>query len=291
VLRRVVDTHIHFWDHDVDGLEWAFLQPDFQHPRLGDLVKLDAPRYAVDELEAEIAAVPVEKIVHVQAARTADPVIESVWLQQLGDRTGWPNAFIAHCDLTRPDAGDLVRRHAELARFRGIRDLPAGMRLGHPDVVRGFGLVAETGASIEVMTSWEHYGDLRALVDRWSANSVVLGHAGLPVQRDDEYYSRWSAAMRRLAADAPAMVCKISAVASGADPAWTIDSIRRWVLGCIDAFGPQRCMFASNWPIDKLFGTYTRLYAAYEQIVRDAGFADDDIDSLFGATAERVYRI
>jgi predicted TIM-barrel fold metal-dependent hydrolase len=97
--------------------------------------------------------------------------------------------------------------------------------------------------------------------------------------------------MRRLAHAAPAMVCKISAVASGADPAWTVDSIRRWVLGCIDSFGPQRCMFASNWPIDKLFGNYPKLYAAYEQIVRDAGFADKDIDSLFAATAERVYRI
>jgi predicted TIM-barrel fold metal-dependent hydrolase len=234
---------------------------------------------------------PVDKVVHVQAARAADPVIESAWLQRLGDQSGWPNAFVAYCDLTRPDAGDIVARHAGLPRFRGVRDLAAGMRLGDPDVVRGYGLVAATGTTIEVMTSWDQFGKLLALVDQWPSAPVVLGHAGLPLERDDIYYGLWLAGMKGLAVAAPTMMCKISAVASGADPSWTVDSIRRWVLGCIDAFGTQRCMFAGNWPIDKLFGTYPKLFDAYEEIVRGAGFSPSEISSLFAGNAERVYAI
>ncbi len=291
MVDRIVDAHIHFWDHSIDGLEWAFLDPNFEHPRLGDLKRLDAPRYGVDELKADIGRMPVDKVVHVQAARAADPVLESAWLQRLGDQSGWPNAFVAYCDLTRPDAGEIVARHAELPRFRGIRDLAAGMRLADPDVVRGYGLVAATGTTMEVMTSWDHFDTLLALVDQWPATPVVLGHAGLPVERDDAYHGHWLSGMKRLAAAAPTMVCKISAVASGADPSWTVESIRRWVLGCIEAFGPQRCMFAGNWPIDKLFGTYSKLFDAYEEIVRADGLSEGEISSLFAANAERVYAI
>jgi predicted TIM-barrel fold metal-dependent hydrolase len=141
------------------------------------------------------------------------------------------------------------------------------------------------------MTSWDHFDALLALVDQWPATPVVLGHAGLPVERDDAYHGNWLSGMKRLAAAAPTMVCKISAVASGADPSWTVESIRRWVLGCIEAFGPQRCMFAGNWPIDKLFGTYSKLFDAYEEIVRADGLSEGEISSLFAANAERVYAI
>jgi predicted TIM-barrel fold metal-dependent hydrolase len=95
--------------------------------------------------------------------------------------------------------------------------------------------------------------------------------------------------MRRLARRAPNVVCKISALASGADPNWSVESIRPWVRECIEAFGPDRCMFASNWPIDKLFGTYCGLISAYAQIVGD--LSDEERHQLFGGTAARVYRI
>ncbi|MFI5040593.1 MAG: amidohydrolase family protein [Acidimicrobiales bacterium] len=284
-----VDAHVHFWDRAVEGLRWRFLEPDFEHPRLGGLKKLSAPRYAVSELRTDQAGCDVSKVVHVQAAQSDDPVLETAWLQDLGDREGWPTAIVGYCDLSGPDAGDVVARHAGFPRFRGVRDLQAGERLDHPDVVRGFGLVAQTGTTIEVMTSWNHFHLLQLLVDRWPDAPIVLGHSGLPTSRTDEYFEAWSAAMGQLARRAPNMTCKISALASGADPNWSVESIRRWVVGCIEAFGPQRCMFASNWPVDKLFGTYPDLVAAYGRIAED--LSTEDRRELFSGTCERVYRI
>jgi predicted TIM-barrel fold metal-dependent hydrolase len=284
-----VDAHVHFWDHDVPGLRWAFLEPDFEHPRLGALKTLDAPRFAVDELRSEAASCRPAKVVHVQAAQATDPTTETAWLQALGDTTGWPDAIVGYCDLAGADAADIVARHRAYGRFRGVRDLPAGARLADPDVVQGFGLVAATGTPIEIMTSCESFEALLALTEAWPATAVVLGHSGLPVERTDEYFVHWSAAMEHLARRAPNIVCKISALASGADPSWTVASIRPWVLGCIDAFGPDRCMFASNWPVDKLFGTYPRLVAAYDEIT--SGYSAAERAALFGGTAERVYEI
>lgn len=290
--RRIVDAHVHFWDKQVEGLSWAFLDPDFQHPRLGALKTLDAPQYCVDEFVADTGTRTPQRIVHVQAARaTAHPETETRWLSHLAETRGWPDAIVGYCDLSRPDAAEVVARHAAFSRLRGVRDLPAGMRLTDPDVARGYGLVAATGTTIEVMTSFEHYDALADLARRWPQAPVVLGHAGLPTERDDAYYASWSAALARLATAVPTMTCKISAIASGADPHWTVGSIRRWVLGCIEAFGPARCMLASNWPVDKLFGTYERLWDAYEEILSGAGLGAADLDAVFAGTAERVYRL
>jgi predicted TIM-barrel fold metal-dependent hydrolase len=290
---RFVDIQIHFWDHSVPGLRWAFLEDEWEHPRLGDLPTLDAPRFGVDELRAEVAGLGVEKVVHTQAAAPeCDPVVETAWLQSLGDESGWPTAIVAVCDMAGDRAADDLERHAAHSRFRGVRDLVidpnVGPQMGVPEFDRGMKALTALGGSLEVMVSWPLFDDVLSVARRHPDATIVLGHAGVPIERTDAYFADWSAALRRVAA-AENVVCKVSALASGADPHWTVESIRRWVLGCIDAFGPQRCMFASNWPVDKLFGTYSGLLRAYQQIVAD--FSVDEQAGLFAANAERVYRI
>ena len=117
---------------------------------------------------------------------------------------------------------------------------------------------------------------------------LVLGHAGLPLERTAAYRAAWQQAMSALAAT-PNVVCKISALASGSDPNWTVESLRPWVLGCVEAFGPSRCMLATNWPIDRLHGSYQQLVDAYREILGE--LAPDERAALFHGTAERVYRL
>lgn len=282
-----IDAHVHFWDQQVRDLEWAWLAPGFTHPRLGRLVELAAPRYSVLEFRAQTEASAPVKIVHVQAAKAADPVIETEWLQQLSGAEGWPNAIVGFCDYASTDIPAVIERHLQHSAFRGVRDLPAGLRLDDPAVVRGLAALAQFDISVEVMTPHEHFGHLLALARAHPGTTIVLGHSGLPVARDDNYYRVWRAGLERLAT-APNIVVKVSAL-GGADPTWTTASLRPWVLGCIETFGPDRCMFASNWPVDSLFSTYDRLVAAYAEIV--AGLSESEQSAFFQGTAERVYRI
>lgn len=290
---RFIDIQVHFWDHSAPGLRWAFLEPTWEHPRLGDLPRLDQPRYAVEELRAEVAGLGVEKVVHTQAAAPdCDPVVETAWLQSLGDQQGWPNAIIAVCDLAGASAPADLERQAAHSRFRGVRDLVidpnVGPKMRDPQFDRGMRALGAIGGSLEVMVSWPLFDDVLAVARRHPEMTIVLGHAGCPIERSDPYFADWSSALSRVAA-ANNVVCKISALASGADPSWTIDSIRRWVLCCIDTFEPRRCMFASNWPVDKLFGTYAGLLGAYREIV--VGFEAHEREAMFATNAERVYRI
>ena len=288
MIPPFVDTHVHFWDHSERDLHWPYLVPGFPHPRLKEMHRLDAPRFGPDELRAEAGDVPLVAAVHVQSAQEAWPGAETAWLQRMSDGGGWPHAVVARARLAGADAEDVLRAHAAHGVFRGVRDLSADRDLGGDALLAGWDVLADLGGSVELMVPHERFAGVAEAARRRRDAVVVLGHAGLPVQRDGAYLRAWSGAMRVLAAE-PNVVCKVSALASGSDPGWTVGSIRPWVLGCVDAFGPDRCMFASNWPIDRLFGTYARLLAAYDEIT--SGFGADERAAMFGETARRVYRI
>jgi predicted TIM-barrel fold metal-dependent hydrolase len=118
---------------------------------------------------------------------------------------------------------------------------------------------------------------------------IVLGHAGFPRRRDDTYRAVWRRELRALAR-APNVAVKVSGLPM-ADHGWTVESLRPWVLETIEAFGPDRVMFGTNWPVDSLFSTYDDLVDADRQILGAAGFSLDDRHTMLHGTAERIYGI
>jgi predicted TIM-barrel fold metal-dependent hydrolase len=284
------DAHVHFWDHGRPGLRWLFLEPGFEHPRLKGTHRLDAPRYTPAELRAEAGHAAPSKMVHVQcAAATTDPRTETAWLDDIAAEQGWPSALVAGCRVREADAGDVIAANAGSERFRGVRDLTVYGPVAPGDVAMAFDAAAEHGASIELMVPLEHYDTISTLAARWPDVTIVLGHAGQPAERTTAYLAQWSRSLAELAATTDNVVLKVSAIASSADPHWTTHSIRPWVLAAIEAFGPDRSMLASNWPIDRLFGSYERLVGAYRTIV--AALDDEERVAVLHGTADRVYRI
>jgi predicted TIM-barrel fold metal-dependent hydrolase len=291
VTEPFTDAHVHFWDHSLPGMRWRFLEPDFEHPRLKGTQRLDAPRYGPSELLAEAGAERPAKVVHIQCAMQPlpHPTQETDWLEQLADTHGYPHAIVAGCRLREPDAGDVLAANAESPRFRGVRDLSVMSAFETGEVEGAFDAADAHGASVELMLSMEHYDSVARVAERWPGVTIVLGHAGQPLARDPDYLGRWSAALTELAANSPNVVLKLSAIASSSDPDWTVESVKACVLPAIAAFGADRCLFASNWPIDRLYGTYPRLLAAYRQIASELTPADRA--AVLHETADRVYRI
>ena len=284
------DAHVHFWDHSQADLRWLFLEPGFEHPRLKGTQRLDAPRYTPAELRAEAGAAAPTKVVHIQcAAATPDPFRESAWLDALAAEQGWPDAIVARCRIREESAARVIAANAASPRFRGVRDLSVQGDVEPAEVAPAFDAACDHGASVELMVPVEHYSSIAALAGRWPAVTIVLGHAGQPAERSSEYLDRWSSALASLADAAANVVVKVSAIASSADPGWSTESVRPWVLAAIDAFGSDRSMLATNWPIDRLYGSYEGLVDAYRTIVADLPPADRH--DVLHRTADRVYRI
>ncbi len=291
------DTHIHLWDLQHPVLYYNWLQPGVEIERLGPRHgELRTFNYLAEDYIAESRNANVTKAIHVQAAiGTKDPVKETEWLQEAADRTGIPQAIVAHANLKDPEVEELLARHCEFPNMRGIRDLqgdrsgdpPEGDYLVDSDFHRGYAMLEKFNLIFSINAPWRDMARARDLAAKFPNVPMVIDHCGDPAERTDEYFESWAQGMRTVA-EAENVVCKISGLGRY-DHNWTIDSIRRWVLECIEVFGPGRCIFATNWPVDSLYSTYEALIDAYTEIIAD--FTDDEKVAMFSGNASELYRL
>ena len=171
--------------------------------------------------------------------------------------------------------------------MRGIRDFSHGDFLVSPDFRRGYALLEKYNLVASIAAQWQDMENLVALALEFPNIPIVIDHAAIPAERNPAYYRRWREGLA-VAATADNIICKISGLGM-ADHRWTAESIRPYILGCIDAFGAERSLFATNWPVDGLFSSYAALLVAYAEITAD--FTPAEQRALFSQNAETLYRI
>jgi predicted TIM-barrel fold metal-dependent hydrolase len=286
-----VDTHVHFFDMREQQLRYAWLElggDPGEAEVLGDYAAIRAERYWAEDFVAETRFHNVERVVHVQAAiGSRDPVEETKWLQIAHERTGVPHAAIGYADLAAPDAPAVVERHLEYPIFRGIRDLRYDTYLSDPRWEKGFAVLGKFGLVACQDPLLEHVPAAVALATRHPDITFCIDHALVPRRRDPEYFHYWRGCLQQLAA-VPSTVIKISGLGM-CDHAWSVESLRPWVLECIELFGANRAFFGTNWPVDRLYSSYGDVLDAYAQII--TGFSVDEQARLFAGNARRIFNL
>jgi predicted TIM-barrel fold metal-dependent hydrolase len=296
--QPVIDPHHHLWDLGRNRYPW--LQASPLAPCLeGDILPI-ARDYLLEDYRGDIHNQNVIKSVHVECGwDPSDPVGETEWLQRLADKEGYPHGIVARATLDADDVEKVLEGHACHKNVRGIRHAinwhpdPAKSYLSRPDLIRtdawrhGFSLLQRFGLSFDLQLYPAQMTDAAALANAYPDVLIILNHAGMPVDRDKEGIDLWKRGMREMA-DAPNVVVKISGLGT-VDWNWTVNSIRPFVLQTIETFGVSRCMFASNFPVDKLFSDFDILYAAFHKITK--GFSADERRMLFHDNAARYYRL
>ena len=293
---QVVDPHIHLWELSTHHYPWlANPQTSF----VGDARDLRHD-YVLADLLRDAQDIDVLKLVHVDANHDpADPVEETRWLQGIADKEGMPDAIVAGADLSADNALEVLEAHAAFANTRGIRqilnvhenklyDYVGRHYMREPQWRKNFGLLKRFGMSFDLQLYPSQMEEAAQLAREHADTQFIVNHAGMFVDRNStQGYRAWREGMRLLAA-CPNIAVKLSGFAMF-DHDWTIESVRPYVHELIDTFGSERAMFASNFPVDRLFGTYTAIWNAYAQIVGDA--SDSEKHALFISNAERIYRI
>lgn len=289
-LVPFVDTHVHFWDLAHKELTYGWLRPGVAHPILGDIEGIKTQRFDSSHLWAEARFANVEHVVHVQAAvATADPVIETQWITDMAARTGRPSALVAHTSLGDGDVELALDRHAQSPLLRGVRDFAVEPALANDQTEHlesGLRALSARGLLLDLDCEWPHMAKAARLARRHPNLVVALEHLGYPRRRDAEYFEGWRRGIDALAA-VPSVYCKISGIGMG-DPSWSRASIMPWIRHCIDAFSPQRCVFGTNWPVDRLFSSYDAIVAAYRSAVAD--LSDNEQQQVLRGNALALYR-
>lgn len=294
----IIDAHHHLWDLERNRYPWLEARP--MAPSVaGDLTPI-AKSYRIQEYRADIANWNVVKSVHVECGwdRT-NPVGETAWLQSVAYADGFPHGIVAHATLDAPDVERILAAHAAFPNCRGIRHIvnwhrdPAKTYVSRPDLLRhgrwlkGFALLRKYGLSFDLQLYPSQMEDGAALARAHPDTLIILNHAGMPVDRDEAGIAAWRAGMKRLA-EAPNVVVKISGLGM-VDWHWSETSIRPFVLETIDTFGIERAMFASNFPVDRLYSDFDTLFAAFDAIT--AKFSAEERRLLFSGNAARWYRL
>ena len=291
----MVDAHVHFWDPTRHYYPWLCDKPLIPF-RYGDYSAICRPYYPADYL-ADARGHRIVKTVYLEAEwDPRDPIGEMAFIAQLRAETGFPSVAVAQAWLDRDDVGTVLESHARLPFVRGVRQKPRANgspgdgrpgSMMDPTWRRGFAMLKPLGLRFDLQTPWWHLHEAGALAHAFPETQIILLHTGLPADRSREGIEGWKKAMAGLAR-CPNVAAKISGIGVPGVP-WTVERNREVVLTTIELFGVERCMFASNFPVDSLCGDLNTIFSGYKTIT--AGFSDADRLKLFHDNAVRIYAI
>ncbi|MBB5892188.1 amidohydrolase family protein [Kutzneria kofuensis] len=277
-----VDAHHHMWDLAVREMEWLAT------PDVADTLNRT---FTLDDLAPLAGAAGVDASVLVQTITIPEETPEFL---ALAEESRLVQAVTGWTDLTAPDVADTLAalKEGHGGRWlKGIRHLVQGESdpewLIRDDVLRGLKAVGEAGLLYELLT-YPHQlpAAIRAAAEL-PGTSFVLDHCSKPPITTGEL-EPWETRLRALAA-LPNVTCKLSGLVTEASKDWTVADLRPYVEVVLDAFGPDRLMFGSDWPVCLLRATYAEVVEAAEELVE--GLSEAERAAVFGGTAARVYGI
>jgi L-fuconolactonase len=282
---RIVDAHVHLWDPA--RTDWyPYLSAAQDQLNMGDVSGMSR-RFDVPTYLAESEGWNVEKMVNVAAATGGHSVDETLELDRRAGADGHPDAIVGGLPPTDTVAEAVALLDKQLAapRLRGVRPMggPEG-HLPHAEVLRA---LQERDLLFEVMN---HPDQLVAVARGLEAHGdlvVVIEHAGWPRNDSDEERALWTAGIDALAGLGDNVLCKLSGLAMPLG-SMAVDALAPWLEYAIEAFGVDRCLFASNFPVDGMHGSFDELFTSYSAVT--AGLDDEARDKLFATNAERIYR-
>ena len=273
-----IDAHQHFWRYDPVAHAWMD----------GRMTSIQRDFLPAD-LEPKLAALGFDGCVAVQASQTLE---ETRWLLELADAHSFIRGVVGWVDLRSPDVAAQIARFASHPRLKGLRHVvqsePDDRFLLGADFRRGIAALADTGLVYDLLLFPKHLPVAAEFVAGFPRQAFILDHLAKP---DIKAGTRepWATDLRRLAAHAN-VACKLSGMVTEADwAAWRPADLRPYLDICLEAFGPNRLLIGSDWPVCQLAGAYAETMATvldWTSALRPA-----ERDAILGGNAVRLYRL
>ena len=293
----IVDAHHHLWDLD-STLTYPWLTSG-EHTWLGNYSRMRRS-YLPAEFRRDSALHNVIATVHIEAeCDRSQQLAETAWLTRIAAETGMPDAIIAHAWVDTPDAEDIIAAQAAYPLVRGIRTKPViasgpgtsvrGEKRSLQDPLwrQGLALLGKYGLSWDLRVPWYHLTEAAEVCREHPDLRIVLNHTGYPLDRSQPQLAVWRRGMEALASCANVW-CKISGLTVAQQP-WTLQVNGAMIRETIGVFGVDRCMFASNYPVDGVKASWDWIFCNFKYIT--AGLPDEDRRKLFAENAMAFYRI
>jgi len=290
---EIIDAHHHIWQ--MKNLPWLAGEPV---PRIFGEYQSIRRDYPIEEYLADIRGCGVTKTVYVQVNWIPNQEVdETRWVQRVAEKFGHPNAIVGFADLSKPEVEATLAAHLESPLFRGIRQQlhwhanPQYRFATRPDLMndqqwrQGFALLEKLGLVFELQLFASQMADGARLAADFPETTIILEHAGMLEDRSSSGWDSWRTGMRLLAKN-PNVYTKLSGLGTFLHRC-DREAIRPVILETMEIFCPERCMFGSNFPIEKIWTDYATLFNAITSILDKLNV--NEKAAVMGETANRVY--
>lgn len=277
----VVDAHHHFWHYNPADYGWI--------PDAWSTLRRD---YLPADLERELASAGVDGVVSVQARQSLE---ETNWLLAFASRHTFVRGIVGWVPLVAPDLSthlDHLRAHPGANKLRAFRHVlqaePDDAYMLRDDFNRGVAEITRRGYAYDILILERHLPHAIAFVDRHPEATFILDHIAKPRIGSGEL-EPWAKNLRELARR-PHVACKLSGMVTEADvAAWTPTQLQPYFDVALEAFGPARLLYGSDWPVC-LAGVG---YARWREVVTKAlrTFSPSELAAVMGENASRLYRL
>ncbi len=274
-----VDSHVHLWDPGRFRYEWLAEVPQIAHRHLPEDLSIEAaPLTPARWVFVECGAPALEEVRWVESLAAAEPRIAAIVASARMDEGQATAAAI-----------DALRAHALVRGVRHNFQSEADPQYCcSPAFIDGTRRLGEAGLSFDICCRAPQLQSVQRLVQACPDTQFILDHCGKPPIRSGQL-DPWREALRALAA-LPNVVCKLSGLATEADPrGWSPADLAPYVEHAIEVFGPRRLMYGGDWPVVRLASTYRRWRETAFALL--AGLAESERAEVLCGTATRIYRL
>jgi L-fuconolactonase len=273
-----IDAHHHFWTYDRVEYGW-----------IDDAMQVIRRDFLPEHLAAEIAAAGVEGVVSVQARQN---LVETRWLLDFAAQHDFIKGVVGWVELVSPRVGDELERLAANPKLKSVRHVVQGEPddnfILRDDFNRGIRELKRFQLAYDILIFERHLPQTIRFVDAHPDQVFVLDHMAKPRIKDD-VFEPWNRNLRELARR-PNVYCKASGMVTEADyGAWTEAQLRRYFDAALEAFGPKRLMFGSDWPVGLVACGYARWHQLVSGWIGQLSAAEQE--RILGGTAVEAYQL
>ncbi|MEI8313523.1 MAG: amidohydrolase family protein [Verrucomicrobiota bacterium] len=273
-----IDSHHHFWRYDPVEYGW-----------IDDAMRVIRRDFLPEDLRAEIARAGIEGVVSVQARQS---LAETRWLLELADGNDFIKGVVGWVDLSSPKVVEDLERFAANPKFKSVRHViqgePDDSFIMRGDFNRGIRELKQFSLAYDILILERHLPQTIRFVDAHPDQVFVVDHIAKPCIRDGSF-EPWNTNIRELARR-PNVFCKVSGMVTEADyDSWTEALLKPYFDTVLEAFGPARLMFGSDWPVCLLACDYARWHKLVSGWVADLSLPEQA--RVLGGTATEAYRL
>jgi L-fucono-1,5-lactonase len=272
-----VDSHQHFLKPD--AVKYCWMTPDM--PLAKDFLPQD--------LKPLLDKHAIDKTVLVEAADSEE---ENEFMFELARQHSFIAGVVIWLDMESPEFEARLSHHLQNPEFIGIRPMIESIAddawMLRKSVRNSFGVLQESRVCFDFLTHPRHLPHTLKVLAEFPDLRAVVDHISKPPIRNQEFQP-WADLMKQIASHEN-VYCKLSGMVTEADHrSWKPADLAAYIRHIVEVFGPERCMFGSDWPVCLLAGSYDRVVDALKQNLKD--LTDEQLQEIFGGTASRFYRI